>query len=84
MGLANLTVKMGCSHYKLTQEVERSAFSCLGAEQFGHGSLAVSGVSLRLTSPDPKMVWQRDTRPFLLAGMQSQNEYLLFTSKNLI
>ena len=26
MGLANLTVKMGCSHYKLTQEVERSAF----------------------------------------------------------
>ena len=25
MGLANLTVKMGCSHYKLTGEVERSA-----------------------------------------------------------
>ena len=24
MGLANLTVKMGCSHYKLTWEVERS------------------------------------------------------------
>ena len=24
MGLANLTVKMGCSHYKLTLEVERS------------------------------------------------------------
>ena len=24
VGLANLTVKMGCSHYKLTREVERS------------------------------------------------------------
>ena len=47
VGLADLTVKMGCSHYKLTREVERSA----GGGGGGGGDLRTSRTETFSLSP---------------------------------